>query len=121
MPKSYGERIEKLKEQREKIERRLNTLEQKATNKKWKRDTRRKIIVGGAVLAEMQIDPKFTDVIQDLLARHVGRPNDREAIADLLQRSPRSTPQQTAATPSATVSIADVEDEMARFLDPPNG
>jgi len=34
MPKSYGERIGKLKEQREKIERRLNTLEQKATNKK---------------------------------------------------------------------------------------
>jgi prefoldin subunit 5 len=41
MPKSYGERIEKLKEQREQIERRLNALEQKATNKKWKRDTRR--------------------------------------------------------------------------------
>ena len=63
MPKSYGERIEKLKEQREKIKRRLNTLEQKAINKKWKRDTRRKIIVGGAVLVEMQIDPKFADLI----------------------------------------------------------
>ena len=75
MPKSYGERIEKLKEQREKIERRLNTLEQKATNKKWKRDTRRKIIVGGAVLAEMQIDAEFAHVIRGLLARYVGRPS----------------------------------------------
>ena len=75
MPKSYGERIGKLKEQREKIERRLNTLEQKATNKKWKRDTRRKIIVGGAVLAEMQIDPEFADLIQGLLARYVERQN----------------------------------------------
>ena len=84
MPKSYGERIEKLKEQREKIERRLNTLEQKATNKKWKRDTRRKIIVGGAVLAEMQIDLEFADLIQGLLARYVERPNDRADIADLL-------------------------------------
>ena len=84
MPKSYGERIEKLKEQRGKIERRLNTLEQKATNKRWKRDTRRRNIVGGAVLAEMQIDPEFADVIQCLLARYVERPNDRADIADLL-------------------------------------
>jgi hypothetical protein len=75
MPKSYGERIDKLKEQREQIERRFNTLEQKATNEKWKRDTRRKIIVGGAVLAEMQIDAEFAHVIQGLLARYVGRPS----------------------------------------------
>ena len=85
MPKSYGERIEKLKEQRGKIERRLNTLEQKATNKKWNRDTRRKIIVGGAVLAEMQMDPEFAHLVQGLLARYVERPNDRADIADLLQ------------------------------------
>ena len=90
MPKSYGERIEKLKEQREKIERRLNTLEQKATNKKWKRDTRRKIIVGGAVLAEMQIDPEFADVIKGLLPRYVERPNDRADITDLLQSDSQS-------------------------------
>ncbi len=90
MPKSYGERIEKLKEQRGKIERRLNTLEQKATNKRWKRDTRRKIIVGGAVLAEMQIDPKFADLIQGLLARYVDRPNDRADIADVLQADSQS-------------------------------
>ena len=90
MPKSYGERIEKLKEQRGKIERRLNTLEQKATNKRWKRDTRRKIIVGGAVLAEMQIDPKFADLIQGLLARYVDRPNDRADIADVLQANSQS-------------------------------
>jgi hypothetical protein len=90
MPKSYGERIEKLKEQREKIERRLNTLEQKATNKKWKRDTRRKIIVGGAVLAQMQIEPKLADLIQGLLARYVERPNDRADIADLRQSDSQS-------------------------------
>ncbi len=90
MPKSYGERIEKLKEQREKIEQRLNTLEQKATNKKWKRDTRRKIIVGGAVLAEMQTDPGFAELIQGLLARYLERPNDHADIADLLQSDSQS-------------------------------
>ena len=90
MPKNYEEQIEKLKAQRQKIERRLNTLEQKAIDKGHKRDTRRKIIVGGAVLAEMQTDADFANAIQGLLARHVKRPNDREAIADLLQANSRS-------------------------------
>jgi hypothetical protein len=90
MPKNYGEQIEKLKAQRQKIERRLNTLEQKAIDKGHKRDTRRKIIVGGAVLAEMQIDADFANVIQGLLARHVERPNDREAITDLLKADSQS-------------------------------
>jgi hypothetical protein len=90
MPKDYGEQIEKLKAQRQKIERRLNTLEQKAIDKGHKRDTRRKIIVGGAVLAEMQIDADFANVIHGLLARHVRRPNDREAIADLLHADSQS-------------------------------
>jgi len=85
MPKDYGEQIEKLKAQRQKIERRLSTLEQKAINKGYKRDMRRKIIVGGAVLAEMQKDEDFANVIQGLLKRYVERPNDLEAIADLLQ------------------------------------
>lgn len=90
MPKDYGEQIEKLKAQRQKIERRLNTLEQKAIDKGHKRDVRRKIIVGGAVLAEMQIDAGFANLVQGLFARHVGRPNDREAIADLLQADSQS-------------------------------
>ena len=90
MPKNYGEQIEKLKAQRQKIERRLNTLEQKAIDKGHKRDTRRKIIVGGAVLAKMQIDPEFADLVQGLLARYVERPNDRADIVDLLQSDSQS-------------------------------
>ena len=90
MPKSYGEQIDKLKTQREKIERRLNTLEQKVENKKWKRDTRRKLILGGAVLAEMRVDARFASVVQGLLARHVVRPNDRAIIADLLEADSQS-------------------------------
>jgi hypothetical protein len=58
--------------------------------KKWKRDTRRKIIVGGAVLAEMQMDPEFAHLVQGLLARYVERPNDRADIADLLQSDSQS-------------------------------
>jgi hypothetical protein len=85
MPKNYGDQIEKLKAQREKIERRLNTLEQKAVFKTYKRDMRRKIVVGGAVLAEMQNDADFANIIGGLLARNVERPVDRETIADLLR------------------------------------
>jgi hypothetical protein len=90
MPKDYGEQIEKLKSQREKIERRLNTLEQKAIDKGYNRDTRRKIILGGAVLAGMQKDADFANVIRGVLARYVERPKDREVIADLLQKDSQS-------------------------------
>ena len=87
MPKDYADRISKLKQQREKIEKRLNTLEQKTKNEDRKKDTRRKIIVGGAVVAEMHKDPEFAAVVRALLLRYVGRPNDRQAIADLLSPS----------------------------------
>jgi hypothetical protein len=92
MPKDYEEQIEKLKSQRQKIERRLSTLEQEAIDIGYKRGARRKIIVGGAVLAEMEKDDDFANVIRGVLARHVERPKDREVIADLLQKVSQSAP-----------------------------
>ena len=44
MPKDYGDRIAKLKQQRAKIEARLNTLDQKAKDESRKRETRQKIM-----------------------------------------------------------------------------
>ena len=61
-------------------------LEQKEKSQTRKLDTRRKIIVGGAVLAEMHKDPEFAAVVRALLLRYVARPNDRDAVADLLRR-----------------------------------
>ena len=75
MPKDYADRIAKLKEQREKIEARLNTLGQKAKADERKRDTRRKIIVGGAIIVQMEKDAAFAAHVGKLLNASVGRQN----------------------------------------------
>ena len=71
----------------EKLGQILNRLEQKEKSEARKLDTRRKIIVGGAVVAEMHKDAEFAAVVRALLLRYVARPNDRAAVADLLAPS----------------------------------
>ncbi len=88
--------IAQLKECKGKLAAKLNALESKAKKEDRKRGTRRKIIVGGAVLAHMQKDHAFASSLRDLLARSVGRMMDREVIADLLPATPAqaSNPEQ---------------------------
>ena len=83
MVKNVDERIARIKQQREALAQRLNALEQKSKSEARKRDTRRKIIVGGAVIAQMEKMPDFANLVRVVptLGR---RQNDREAIADLL-------------------------------------
>ena len=87
MANDISGRIAQLKQKQEQLARRLNALEQKEKSQTRKLDTRRKIIVGGAVLSEMHKDPEFASVLRALLLRYVARPNDREAVADLLAPS----------------------------------
>ncbi len=87
MAKDISGRIAQLKQKQEQLARRLNALEQKEKSQTRKLDTRRKIIVGGAVLSEMNKDPEFASILRALLLRYVARPNDREAVADLLAPS----------------------------------
>ena len=84
MAKNVDERIARIKQQREALAQRLNALEQKAASEARKRDTRRKIIVGGAIIAQMEKMPDFANLVRTVLNASVGRQNDREAIADLL-------------------------------------
>jgi hypothetical protein len=109
MPKNYADQIAKIKEKREKLDARLNTLDQKAKDESRKRETRQKIIVGGAVLAEMEKDDDFAASIRVLLARYVARPRDKETLGDILP--PVKEP------PAA--SLSEVGGEMSRLLDPP--
>ncbi len=88
MVKNVEERIARIKQQREALAQRLNTLEQKSKSEARKRDTRRKIIVGGAIIAQMEKDTGFAATVRQILAAAVGRQNDREAIADLLNAAP---------------------------------
>jgi hypothetical protein len=49
-----------------------------------KLDARRKIIVGGTIMAAMENDAELRDRVLALLRERVTRPHDREAIAEWL-------------------------------------
>ena len=68
-----------------------------------KLDTRRKIIVGAAVLAHAELDPNFAETLRHVLGQAVQRPIDRQAVADLLPSGISETPEGAAAG----ASIAD--------------
>ncbi len=87
MASDISGRIAQLKQKQEQLAKRLNALEQKEKSQTRKLDTRRKIIVGGAVLAEMHKDPEFASLVRAVLLRYVARPNDRQAVAELLSPS----------------------------------
>ncbi len=90
MPKPIDERIAAVKARRDALGARLNALEAKAKNDARKRDARRKIIVGGAVLAAMEKDEALARLVRRVLAASVGRAQDREVLADLLPPFPAS-------------------------------
>jgi hypothetical protein len=62
--------------------RQLDEARQALRNRK--RDTRRKIVAGAALLAEAAHDPAVRQVVRAVLRARVTRPHDRVVIADLL-------------------------------------
>ncbi len=119
MVKNVDERIARIKQQREALAQRLNTLEQKAASEARKRDTRRKIIVGGAIIAQMEKDAAFAAAVRRILAQSVGRQNDREAIADLLDAAPGvASAAAPAPAPRANASGMDAGTPDARSISP---
>jgi hypothetical protein len=67
--------------------RRLSLLASKKTADR-KLDTRRKIIIGAAVLAHAELDPHFSATLRGILSVAVQRDIDRHVIADLLDVPP---------------------------------
>lgn len=100
MAKDYDEQLSKLKAKREQLDARMNKLAQKAKTETRKRDARRKIVIGGAVLAAMEKNESFAAVIRSVLAAYVGRANDREVIEDLMKELPQAAP--AAPAPDAS-------------------
>jgi len=84
MPPKISDRLAALKQKQEAIAKQMAALQQKEKAEGRKRDTRRKIIVGGIVLAYMEKDPAFADVVHGLIRQNVARPHDVAAVADLL-------------------------------------
>jgi hypothetical protein len=82
------DRIADLKARKEKLAAQINALAIKAKNENRKRDTRRKIVVGAAMLAAMEHEPALAPEVRRVLARFVSRDQDRSVVADLLDPSP---------------------------------
>ena len=94
--RSASERIALLAEKKRLIEAELASLTAREREAERKRDTRRKIIIGAAVLAHTEVDPQFIVTLRHVLNRAVQRPADRETIADLLRGEDDETPEPAA-------------------------
>ncbi|MGA8791811.1 MAG: hypothetical protein WB498_02680, partial [Candidatus Binatus sp.] len=69
--KTLDEQLASLKQKKEAIEKQLNAVETRKRETDRKLDTRRKIIVGGAVLAHSRVEPDFRPVLQVALEKAV--------------------------------------------------
>jgi hypothetical protein len=103
MPKPIIDRIAAIKDKEDKLAARRTVLEAKAKLDERKRDTRRKIVVGGAVLVAMEKDHVLAERVRVALAQTVGREIDKAVVADLLPPSPAR-----AAAPSPDVGAHSV-------------
>ena len=83
-PKSLTERIATAKARQEKLAARLAELESKAKQQDRKRDTRRKILIGAAVLEELERRPEIAAYVRAMLHKAILRPQDRTLLADLI-------------------------------------
>ncbi|MBI1273327.1 MAG: mobilization protein C [Alphaproteobacteria bacterium] len=85
-----ADRIALLERQKAEITAKLRTLSAQETTRKRKEETRRKIIIGAAVLAHAATDPAFGAQLRGVLGKSVTRPVDRKVVADLLGPKPGS-------------------------------
>ena len=96
--KSLAERIAALKAEEKQTQARLAALVAKQKTEDRKRDTRRKIVIGGAVLAHAALHPAFADALRDVLRAAVTRDMDRAVLADWIgEVPPTATTAPTAA------------------------
>ncbi len=98
--KSVDEKLAELTRQKQQLEARRLTLLASKKSADEKLDTRRKMIVGTAVLAHAELHPSFSSVLRDILSAAVQRDLDRRAIADLLEPPQTSNPITFPVTPN---------------------
>ena len=89
--KTEEERIAELEARKKALEAQLQAIQARQKERSRKNDTRRKVLVGAAVLAEAEKNPVAKQKLMALLDQHLTRPVDR-AVFDL--------PQKAGATPA---------------------
>ena len=84
-----SERLQRLKEQKDVLDARIQQIRAKEKMKERKLDTRRKIVVGAFILSKMDKDPAFEQQVLSKLEKTLRREIDRELFDfPKLQESP---------------------------------
>ena len=91
MTEKKTDRLTRLQQRKAELERQIAAAERDAREAGRKLETRRKITVGGAILAAIAESPGLAGMVKTVLARRVTRPADRAAVADLLDATPPKT------------------------------
>lgn len=78
--KSPEQKIAELQKRAAAIDAELKREKARLRETERKRDTRRKIIVGGLVLQHADLDPAFHAQLWNLIEKHVTRDADRETL-----------------------------------------
>ena len=92
MTEKTTDRLSRLQQRRAALDRQIAAAESEAKAAARKQDTRRKIVVGGAILAALADSPGLAAMVQTVLAQRVTRTLDRAAVADLLGDAPKPGP-----------------------------
>jgi hypothetical protein len=87
MTEKKATKLERLRQQKARLEMQIAAAESAAKAQARKLDTRRKVLVGAAVLADLDDVPGLRDIVHSILSRHITRDIDKSTLADLLNPS----------------------------------
>jgi muramidase (phage lysozyme) len=74
------ERVELLRQKKEKIEKQLAAIEAREKAKARKEETRLKVLIGGGIIADANIHPEIVELVQEILNRSTKAKRDRELL-----------------------------------------
>ncbi len=80
MTNSNENRLNRLEQKQQQIKQQIDTIKQRQKQQQQKHDTRKKILIGAAVLKEIQLSPNFQEVINEILNRNVTKKIDRKLL-----------------------------------------
>ncbi len=78
-------RLEKLQQRQAKLAAEIAREQKAARERERAQDTRRKILVGAAILSELEAEPHLRGMVQAILKRRLTQERDRDLLADLLR------------------------------------
>ncbi len=84
--KTVDDRIGFLNGKRRDIDKKIGTLRTRQNGERRKLDTRRKLILGGAVMAHAKLDAEFAKALRVALHKAVA-PRDKAIVGDLMEPS----------------------------------